>query len=484
VTTRRQFLELIACASAAGFLPRAAISVPELARAARPQQILVIGAGLAGLVSATLLKQAGHRVTIVEARTRAGGRVLTAREAFADGLFAELGPARIPESHARIHAWADRFGVTFEPFSPANGDRLDVIEGKSVRYRPDSPPDFDAYPLPFTAEERATGSQKTIERWLAPFRKFSADFASPDWPPPGLAPYDAMTTREYARHVGLSEGVDRWLALGFADKAGIPMSALWVYRVLSLAAFDRPLLRIRGGNDLLPAAFARELRSDIRYGTPVVALTQNARGVTAVTESAGSRARIEADRAIVTIPFPVLRDMSFTPALSPEKQRAIREMRYEDLARVVLQLNARPWEKTGLAGWAKSELPSEIWHVTFDRPGPRALCGVYLKGEAVAQLAKLPEAERLRQMAKHVDSVFPGVMETVEGGISKVWSEDPWARGGHAALGPGQVTAFTAAARAPEGRIHFAGEHTSAWQAWMEGAIESGERAAAEVHAA
>lgn len=121
------------------------------------RKVLIVGAGLSGLVSAYLLKQAGHRVTLLEARTRPGGRVLTAREPFAEGLHGELGPARIPETHERIRAWIAHFGLELERFDPSSGDRLDVVQGQMIRDRPSAPPDLDAFPLPFTAEELKFG---------------------------------------------------------------------------------------------------------------------------------------------------------------------------------------------------------------------------------------------------------------------------------------------------------------------------------------
>lgn len=485
--TRREFIELLSLAGLGALTARTAWSttgVPALARRGAQQEVLIVGAGLAGLVSAHLLKQAGHRVIVLEARTRPGGRVLTAREPFAEGLHGELGPARIPETHSRIRAWIAHFGLELEPFDPRSGDRLDVVLGQKIRYRPDAPPDLDAYPFPFTAEERRLGIAKVAERWAAPFQKHPGDVTSRDWPPPGLARYDTMTTRQYTLSQGLSEAVDKYFGLGFEDPGGSNFSALWIYRVTSMSPFDGPLARIRGGIDRLPQALAKDLAAEIRYGAPVVAMTQDSTGVAAVIEHGGLRETVRAQRAIVTAPFPPLRTVEFQPALSPGKQRAIREMQYENLARVLLQLNARPWEKNGLAGWARTDLPSEIWHLSHDRPGPRALYGVYLKGGAADRLLRMDEAERLRYAATHVDSVFPGVAAAVEGGVSKAWIEDRWAGGAHAGLAPGQVTALMPHAITPEGRLHFAGEHTSAWQAWMEGAIESGERAASEVNEA
>jgi monoamine oxidase len=442
---------------------------------------VIIGAGLAGLVSAYLLKRAGHRVTILEARTRPGGRVLTAREGFAEGLFGELGPARIPSTHARIRAWVKHFKLELEPYEPRAGDRLDVVEGKKIRYRPGSPPGIEAYPLPFNAAERALGAAKIAERMLARVAR-RGDIASLAWPPPDLRRYDLMTIRQYTIDCGFSEATDRYFGLGFDDPGGSFFSALWVLRLSELAPFDRPLARIRGGMDRLPRALASALAADIRYGAPVVAIRQDGSSVTAVFEHGGAREQVRAQRAIVTAPFPPLRRVHFEPALSPGKQKAIRDLQYENLARVLLQLGSRPWKKQGLAGWARTDLPSEIWHLSHDRPGPRALYGVYLKASAAAALIGMDEDQRVRHAAAHVESVFPGVAAAVEGGVSKVWLEDQWAGGAHSGLAPGQLTGLMPHVFTREGRIHFAGEHTSIFQAWMEGAVESGERAAAEVH--
>lgn len=483
--SRREFVRLCALAAGGALAPRLVHgAVPALERRGAPQHVLVLGAGLAGLCSAFLLQQAGHRVTLLEARLRPGGRVCTVREPFADGLHAELGPARIPEAHARMRAWVDKFGLELERFDPATGDHIDYVEGRRVRYPAHAPPGFDAYAWDFTPRELELGPQKVWERYFAPLRDKAGDPASLDWPPKHLAPFDRVTLREYTHEAGLSAAVDRYFGLGFDDPWGANFSALWVLRLIALADFSAPLYRIRGGLDLLPRAFARELAGTIRYGAAVTAIEQDAREVRAVVERSGQREVVRGDRAIVTIPFSVLRDVELPASLSPGKRRAIGEMQYDMLARVILQLRERPWEKDGLAGWARTDLPSELWNVSHDRPGPRALYGVYLKGASANALLPLDEEARVAFAARHVEAVFPGVAAAVEGGVSKHWYQDPWARGAHAGLAPGQVMALMPHVHTVEGRLHFAGEHTSPWQGWMEGALDSGERAAREVNAA
>jgi monoamine oxidase len=94
----------------------------------------------------------------------------------------------------------------------------------------------------------------------------------------------------------------------------------------------------------------------------------------------------------------------------------------------------------------------------------------------------MPEAERINSEARKVDRVFPGLLDNLEGGVSKIWDHDEWALGGYSVLSPGQYDSLAPHIARPEGRIHFAGEHTSPWPAWMQGAIASGLRAAGEIN--
>lgn len=96
----------------------------------------------------------------------------------------------------------------------------------------------------------------------------------------------------------------------------------------------------------------------------------------------------------------------------------------------------------------------------------------------------MKEAERIRFTLEHMEKVYPGIRQNFEGGTSKCWDEDEWARGDYAWFKPGQMTSLLPHIARPEGRVHFAGEHTSPWTGWMQGALESGIRAAREVNEA
>jgi monoamine oxidase len=286
-----------------------------------------------------------------------------------------------------------------------------------------------------------------------------------------------MTVKEFLAGKGLS--ADAIEALGFQgfERA----SALEVITLISSGHSGKQLHKIVGGNDQLPKAFATRLADRILYSAPVRRIEQDATGVAAIYTQNGAPRRLAADKLICAIPLTVLRRVEMAPPLSPAKARVVHEMAYGSLSRVTFQVKQRYWLGEGLNGFATTDIPGEIWSSTHDRPGSRGLLQLYLQGPSSQLASKMSEDERIRYAIEQVERVFPGLRPQVEQAHSHCWDNDPWAAGATRLMDVGQVTAFHSEARRPEGHVHFAGEHTSTWFAWMNGAIESGSRAAREV---
>ncbi len=123
-------------------------------------------------------------------------------------------------------------------------------------------------------------------------------------------------------------------------------------------------------------------------------------------------------------------------------------------------------------------------HPTANQPGPRGILKSYITGPSARRVTALKEDERISFVLQHMEKLFPGAQEHVEGGASKCWDEDQWSRGDYCWFKPGQMTSLLPHIAGPEWRVHFAGEHTSAWICWMQGALESGNRTAREVNEA
>lgn len=477
---RRAFLAASIAALLAARRANAASAepAPVLQPTGKAQRIAVLGAGLAGLVAAHELAGAGHDVVVLEASARAGGRVRSWRESFADGLCGEAGAARIPPAHDLTLGYAKRFGLGFVPFYPAHGSTHDVFGSEVVTYPIHGAPDLSNLRLALTARERKLGYAALGDATLAPLVAKMGDPAAASWPPAAIAGLDRYTLREWLREQGWSDASGRLFSVGFEDLEGEWFGLLWVLREIMMSPTSgAALVRIDGGNDRLPRAFADSLAGRIRYGHEVTALSQDEAGVTVRVRD---REPVRADRAIVTIPFSVLRSVAIESPIAPGKRRAIEQLPYISLSRVALQVRGRDWLPRGSSGFARTELPSEVWLFTHASNAPRDIVQVYVKGNASQQLGAMGESERLEFATAHVDSIFPGFRAAVEGGTSVCWEREPWARGAHAALSPGQTVELLPHLATAEGRFHFAGEHTSAYHGWMQGALVSGRRAALE----
>jgi monoamine oxidase len=235
----------------------------------------------------------------------------------------------------------------------------------------------------------------------------------------------------------------------------------------------------------LPKALAAKLHSKIHYGSQVVRIEQDGGSVRAFYLQGGARSAIAADYLVCTIPFSILKGIEVSPGFSVTKERAIRELRYTSATRVYLQSRREFWKSEGLGISAYTDLPvMAIVNSTLNQPGTRGILDSYMAGEHARRVAGMKETERLDFTLNYVERVYPGIRKNFEGGTSVCWDEDKWARGAYAWFEPGQMTDLLPHIARAEGRIHFAGEHASSWPGWMQGAFQSGHRAAREINEA
>src|SRR2546426_7652489 len=481
---RREFLKVGLLAASAHLASQHGWSfVPKpLPPTASSKRILIIGAGLAGLVAAYELTQAGHDVTILEAQLRPGGRVLTLREPFSDGLYAEAGAARIPDNHDLTLHYVKHFGLTLVPFYPDKLARVFVLKGKRIKVQPGSDLDLSQVPLELKAEERRLGMSGLVQKYLGNALRGIGDPSAPDWPSAQARAYDNVTMAEFLRQQGASHAAIELLEYPFTSAEDDPVSFLWNLREIAYESQETTRYKISGGNDLLPKAFAAKLKERIHYGSPVVRIEQDSNKVRAIAVQSGTHHTFEADRLICTVPFPALRRVEVQPPFSERKRKAIAELTYDPVTRVILQCRSRFWEKDGYNGFGISDLPQEIFHPTFDQPGMRGLLVSYLLTGVGKRVGAMDPDSRTEFVSREMEKVHPGLLNHLEGCVSKVWPADPWAGGAGAEHSPGQLTTFCVGIERPEGRVHFAGEHTSGYPYWMQGALQSGLRAAEEVN--
>jgi len=482
---RQSTLATITASLTASSIETFAADQEPLRREGAPKKIVIIGAGLAGMCAATELVQAGHDVTILEARLRPGGRVFTMREPFSDGLYAEAGAMFIPDTHDLTLKYAKLFDLSLDPFRQPGLSSISYIGGQRIKtsYAPDV-----AWPVDLTPEEKQMGLGGMWEKYRpeSAIKDIGNAAATADWPLHALKKYDDVSFNDFLRAQGASPAGVKLLTLGLTNLWGEGLesvSALAVLRDMAHIFESRARYRIRGGNDLLPKAFAARLSDKIRYGSPVVKIEHDARAVRVTFMAAGTHHTIGGDRLICAVPFSTLRRIEVSPRFTPGKTRAIEQLPYFSAARVSLQSRKRFWKEAGMSGFADTDLPiADVFDMTANQDGQRGILQSYMGGATARRVAAMKEAERVSFVLEHMEKVYPGIRENFEGGASKCWDEDEWSRGASSWYRPGQMSELWPHVAAPEGRVHFAGDHTSAWIRWMQGALHSGLRVAREVN--
>ena len=437
-------------------------------------RILILGAGAAGLAAGLRLRETGHGVTILEARPRPGGRIHTLREPFSEGLNAEAGAGRIPDSHLLTLAYVKKFQLTLDPFWPRSGAEVYLWRGTRQVVPYGGHPDLDRLRVEFTPQERTTGFGGLSKLYFESVREEVRGLPEGGWPYPEFDRYKDISFGEFLRRQGASDDAIMYLAQGFEEDSLLD----FVHDAVS--RFVPRMWKIRGGNDLLPRAMAQALAGCIRYGAEVRRIEQNAEGVK-VTFAAGGTEYIEsADRLICTIPFPVLRDIEVRPDWTGPKAAAIRDLYLSPVARVFVQTRTRSWERNGLNGFATVDQPMEIWNPTHGQPGTRGIIFSYMYERMAREYSAQTPQVQIERTVELFDRVHPGVRADFETAATWSWWNEPYSRGAFTITRVGDFPQLAHAAE-PEGRVHFAGEHTSPWPCWIQGALHSGLRAADEI---
>jgi monoamine oxidase len=448
------------------------------------KRVLIVGAGIAGLVAGFELARQGHEPVILEAQNRVGGRVYTLR-GFAPGLYAEAGAMRIPRVHELTLAYCRLLGLEMRPFLMSCAKAPVYLAGRRLTVEQ---LEREPYLVPFELNdsERELTFAQMWERATREVRDLVAREGDAALAALGRE-YDKYSLREFLTMNGFSEGALELYGIMSFREANMNASVVEQLREMLGRAFE-DMQEVVGGMDLLPNAFYRRLRRHIRFGAQVVAVSQDGHGVTAHVRAKGGGFTETGDYCICTLPFGVLRHLDFSPALSTRKYRAIRSLNYNPSTKILLQVRHRFWEREGIRGGAAStDLP--VRRVVYPSHPPEddergVLLASYTWGQDAARWGALSPEDRLALAVKDVAKIHPEVTAEVEGGASHAWYNDPYAAGAFALFEPGQETALHADIVRPEGRIQFAGEHCSLWHAWIQGALESGIRAAGAVHRA
>jgi monoamine oxidase len=467
---------------------------------AAPLDIVVVGAGVAGLCAAYELEKRGHRVTILEAdQHHIGGRTRTLR--FADGLYGEAGAMRIPTRHDITRHYVGEFKLPLCKFILSNPQAYYYLRGERQRIadvaelnrlyamrddeRNRSPEDMWAQSVGKTA----TALTPVARRELAGVTLTSDR----------VRLLDQMSLQQIFEAAGLSDEAIEFLSVTQGQEMELGTAATETIREEFLGVWSQGFDEIVGGTDRLASTFASKLRSKPKLGCEVVRLVQQPDGkrAAAIYRERGVERRAEGDFVLCTLPFPVLTRIVAEPDFSGPKWRAIRELNYDSATKVLVVCNQRFWEaEDGIfGGGTYTDLPTGTTYYPSDNAeakdprvsqGPGVMLASYSWGEAARRLASLPHPERAAAVLQQLSRIHPQLRQPgiVRETASWSWDNHPYSAGAFAWFMPGQHTKLYPLVTAPEGRIHFAGEHTSLAHTWMQGALDSGLRAVQQLLAA
>jgi len=451
----------------------------------KPKKVIIVGAGLAGLSAGYELKRAGHTPIILEAQQRVGGRVYTLRDPFTEGLYAEVGAMRIPRAHKLTLEYVEKFGLKTNDFTMDNPNAYYYIGGSKVRA---SEANADPSLLGFEVHEHEKGLNvgrmysKALQSMMDMLEK-SGDSAWDEI----VVQYDQYSTREFLEMNGWSEGMIEMFGLLANQESVMNSSFLELFREDS-GNYYTNMVEIEGGTDRLPHAFLPELKDNVRFGAKMIAMDQSPNDVTIHYQTKAGRFTETGDYAIITVPFPVLRHVEVLKPFTRSKQRAIRQLHYDASAKILFQCKRRFWEEDDgiFGGGTLTDLPiRNLYYPDHGRESGRGIIlASYTWSEDAQRWGSLKPDDRIIQALDDVAEIHPQILKEFEVGTSWMWHDDEFAGGAFALFDPGQQTLLHAEIVKPEGRIHFAGEHTSLHHAWIQGAIESGLRAAVAIHQA
>ncbi len=442
--------------------------------------VAVVGAGFAGLAAARALEAAGAGVVVLEARDRVGGRVLNS--AVGDGAVVEAGGQWIGPTQERAYALAREVGVETFPTN-TEGSNLLRLNGRLRRYRGTIP---RVSPPILLDVARALRKLNALSRRIDP---------EAPWAARGAERLDSTSLADWVERTMWTRTAKRLLRIATRTTWGAEpeeLSLLHVAFYLRSAGSFEMLTdveggaqqdRLVGGSQEIAIRLAAELGDRVLLEAPVsrIATTADGLGLTSGTTE------VRATRAIVCVPPPLRSRIEFEPALPAAQAQLAQRMPMGWLVKATAIYDEPFWRADELSGEAlNDEGPVTI---TFDNtpPGgrPGALVG-FVGGRDARAFARLGRSERRRAVLGCFESLFGPRAQAAERYLEQDWAAEGWSGGGPVAnFATGGWTASGPALREPAGRVHWAGTETATrWAGYIDGAISSGERAAAEVLAA
>jgi len=473
---------LMACGNPA---PKTTVeTAPLIPQIYKEADVIVIGAGLSGLNAALLLEEMGYKVTLLEGRDRVGGRLYTMDDVPG---YPEAGGSGIGSSYGRLLDAAEKYGVSLvserKRTVPVPEISMMNIRGQHIRFD-----EWATHPLnPMPA------AYKDMLPWWIQYRLYGEDnpLSSPqEFVDPKFAKHD-ISTYQYFKDKGFNERAIKLAAgtnMSYGDENGPHgLSALMMYNIIAFGRASAGATREgspfagKGGNQRIPEAMATGLATDIQFRAKVTGL-RSEKDHAEVHLADGQI--LKAKRVVVTLPFSALRLVDIDVPVGPKQAQAIRTLGYTNVTHLSFVPTRKFWEEDGLPPSMWTDGPAARFMALRNNPdSPKEITSfmAFANDRVAHHLDRLGSKAATRYVLDYLAQIRPSTKGALDMVKFYSWQLDPFAGGAYAAWKPGQLSGFGQDMSLPAGRLHFAGEHTALAARGMEGAMESGERAAFEV---
>lgn len=419
----------------------------------------VVGLGFAGLRTAMLLERAGVEVKLFEAKGRPGGRCHTIDEG--SGVLYEAGGEWIDADHRRVLNLLREFGL--EPYGRGDWPRKLVYRGRET--------------TELTIWNDALEDDLRVE---AAARELCRDLRTPPWANTHARELDERRLSDFVREHTQSERGLWWVTSKYRSDEGDDLDHIgllgWLtgfMHYLDREGDELSAHRFPGGARAICEKMLGSLRAAPNFGAVLERVRQDDGGVVLQFENGQERV----DRVILTLPPPALERIVFEPALGVRKRCAVEACRMSRAIKICWEFDRPWWLESGWGGSMQCDGPlQQTWDGSL---GEAPVLSAYVCGSQAVEWIGL--GDPVRAGLYELSVLFPEASRRFKRGWVHDWIRDPFAQGAFSHLAPGYVTEHMENIAPPEGRIHFAGEHTGAWTGFIEGALESAERVVQEL---
>ncbi|MBD2090262.1 FAD-dependent oxidoreductase [Microcoleus sp. FACHB-1515] len=453
---------------------------PSIARAQPIPKVLIVGAGIAGLTAAYRLHQAGVPIDIVEASHRVGGRMSSLTNVPDAPGVVELGGEFIDSAHVHIRSIAAELNLEMADLRSADRGLIPevfYIRGNHVSHRT------------IAEEFKPLAAQilRDLES-IAPDEKITYHH-----PSPAAMRLDRLSLADYLDSTSISPTLRELIRVAYVTEMGMEIEEQSCLNLLFLIGTEiggwstygisDERYHVIGGNDRIPRALADRLSPYIETGTVLESIRARADGGYRVSlrQDGINQARTY-DRILLTVPFPVLRQIDLAVEMSPVKRRSIDQLGYGTSSKLAVPFQERLWRsRYGSTASIYSDLPFQnTWESARYQSSPTAWLTDLRGGQAGIELGAGDPESHAQLLSRQLDSIFPGLEQVDRGrAVRAFWAGEPYQQGSYSAYRVGQWTSIGGAEGERIGNIWFAGEHCSyAAQGYMDGACETGEYAA------